>query len=157
VGGVLSAGEQRLDSIAKTGIPYVGSCGALDMVNFWAPSTVPGAFSERNFYYHNAQVTLMRTSADECASIGAWIGEKLNKCNGPVRFLLPLKGVSALDLEGGAFFDPEADSALFEALKNTVNQTENRQLVELDMHINDPEFAQAAIQHFDDIYINRSA
>lgn len=156
VGGFLSAGEGRLDSIARTGVPYVGSCGALDMVNFWAPSSVPDTFSDRLFYHHNAQVTLMRTTADECARIGIWIGEKLNRCDGPVRFLLPLKGVSALDAMGAVFHDPLANKALFDALRVTVNQTDNRKLVELDMHINDPGFAQAAIDNFDAIYNDRS-
>lgn len=152
VGGVLSAGEGRLDSIARTGVPYVGSCGALDMVNFWAPSSISSEFDGRNFYNHNAQVTLMRTNAQECARIGTWIGEKLNACNGPVRFLIPLKGVSALDIEGGPFFDPEANKWLFDALRNSVKQTKDRQLIELDLHINDPEFAAAAVQHFNEIY-----
>ncbi|MEX0283978.1 MAG: Tm-1-like ATP-binding domain-containing protein [Paracoccaceae bacterium] len=155
VGGVLSAGEERLDSIARSGLPYVGSCGALDMVNFWGPESVPAKFKGRNFYHHNAQVTLMRTTAEECAQIGAWIGDKLNKCSGPVRFLLPLRGVSALDTEGGAFHDPVANEALFDALRNTVQQTADRQLVELDMHINDPAFAEAAIINFDEIFKSR--
>ena len=112
-GGVLPAGEDRFDAIARTKIPYVGSVGALDMVNFWAPETVPVKWKARLFYNHNSNVTLMRTTAEECREIGAWIGEKLNACDGPVRFLIPEKGVSALDIEGGAFFDPEADAALF--------------------------------------------
>ncbi|MCV6601013.1 MAG: Tm-1-like ATP-binding domain-containing protein, partial [Cohaesibacter sp.] len=120
VGGVLSAGTERLDSPARTNVPYLGSCGALDMVNFWAPDTVPAQFKDRLFYHHNAQVTLMRTTAQECDAIGCWIGEKLNAMDGPVRFLLPLKGVSALDCEGGAFYDPDADAALFDALRRTV-------------------------------------
>lgn len=152
VGGVLSAGDGRLDSTARTKIPYVGSCGALDMVNFWSPDTVPSQFEDRLFYHHNAQVTLMRTSPDECAEIGTWIGDKLNNCDGPVRFLLPLKGVSALDIEGGPFHDQAASDALFGALRKTVKQTIDRQLIELDMHINDPAFADAAILSFKDIY-----
>ncbi|MCV6586073.1 MAG: Tm-1-like ATP-binding domain-containing protein [Marinibacterium sp.] len=152
VGGFLSAGEERLDSIARSKLPYVGSCGALDMANFWAPDTVPAQFKNRNFYHHNAQVTLMRSTPEECARIGAWIGNKLNACDGPVRFLLPLRGVSALDTEGGAFHDPAANAALFQALRDTVTQTPDRQLVELDMHINDPAFAEAAIHNFNEIY-----
>ncbi|TLP61348.1 UPF0261 family protein [Parasedimentitalea maritima] len=148
VGGVLSAGEERLDSIAQTSVPYVGSCGALDMVNFWGPDSVPDRFSDRLFYYHNAQVTLMRTTEAESAQIGEWVGQKLNACNGPVRFFIPLKGVSALDAEGAPFWDPKADAALFQALEDTVQQTENRQLIKLDHHINDPEFAAAAAAHF---------
>ncbi|WP_170753454.1 Tm-1-like ATP-binding domain-containing protein [Ruegeria lacuscaerulensis] len=155
VGGFLSAGEERLDSIARSKLPYVGSCGALDMANFWAPDSVPAQFKNRNFYHHNAQVTLMRSTPEECAQIGAWIGNKLNACDGPVRFLLPLRGVSALDTEGGAFHDPAANEALFQALRDTVNQTPNRQLVELDMHINDPAFAEAAISNFKEIYTKK--
>jgi uncharacterized protein (UPF0261 family) len=155
VGGLLSAGEERLDSIARTKLPYVGSCGALDMANFWAPETVPAQFQGRNFYHHNAQVTLMRSTPEECAQIGAWIGDKLNACEGPVRFLLPLRGVSALDVEGGAFHDPAANEALFQALRDTVKQTADRQLVELDMHINDPAFAEAAINKFNEIYTKK--
>ncbi|SMP35535.1 Tm-1-like ATP-binding domain-containing protein [Shimia sagamensis] len=151
VGGVLSAGEERMDSIAQTSVPYVGSCGALDMVNFWSPESVPDRFSDRLFYYHNAQVTLMRTTEAESAQIGEWIGQKLNACNGPVRFLVPLKGVSALDAEGVPFWDPKANAALFTALEDTVQQTENRQLIKLDHHINDPEFAAAAVAHFQEI------
>lgn len=151
-GGLLSAGEERLDAFARSGIPYVGSCGALDMANFWAPETVPSEFDDRTFYHHNAQVTLMRSTLEECAQIGRWIGEKLNGFKGPVRFLLPLRGVSALDIEGGAFHDPQANEALFQALRDTVNTTADRQLVELDMHINDPAFAAAAISSFKEIY-----
>ena len=94
------------------------------MVNFWAPETVPEKWQARLFYQHNPNVTLMRTTAEECRAIGEWIGEKLNACEGPVRFLIPEKGVSALDIEGGAFFDPEADAALFAALEATVRQTD---------------------------------
>ncbi len=148
VGGVLAADEGRFDAIARSKIPYVGSCGALDMVNFWARDTVPAQFEDRNLYVHNAQITLMRTTPEECAKIGAWIGNKLNTCDGDVRFLLPLKGVSALDVDGGPFWDPAANEALFSALRDTVQQTDKRKLVELDMHINDPEFAAAAVAAF---------
>jgi uncharacterized protein (UPF0261 family) len=151
-GGFLSAGESRLDSIAATRVPYVGSCGALDMANFWAPDSVPPRFSDRLFYYHNAQVTLMRTSAEECAQIGQWIGNKLNSCEGEVRFLMPLRGVSALDADGADFYDPDADSALFSALTSTIRETDNRRLLPVDMHINDPEFAALAVSTFREIY-----
>ncbi len=157
VGGFLSAGEERLDSIVRTKLPYVGSCGALDMANFWGPESVPSQFKGRNFYHHNAQVTLMRATPEESARIGVWIGTKLNACAGPVRFLLPLRGVSALDVEGGPFYDPAASLALFQALRDTVEQTPDRQLVELDLHINDPEFSAAAIEAFKDIYDEKEA
>ncbi|MBO6718270.1 MAG: Tm-1-like ATP-binding domain-containing protein [Rhizobiaceae bacterium] len=147
-GGVLPATADRLGAIARTGIPYVGSVGALDMVNFWALQTVPEAFTGRNLYKHNPNVTLMRTTAKECREIGEWIGAKLNECNGPVRFLIPEKGVSALDIEGGAFFDPEADAALFAALEATVKQTGDRRIVRLPLHINDPKFAKATTAAF---------
>jgi uncharacterized protein (UPF0261 family) len=150
-GGVLPAGADRLDAIARTKIPYVGSVGALDMVNFWAPETVPGKWNARLFYHHNSNVTLMRTTADECRAIGEWIGRKLNACDGPVRFLIPEKGVSALDIEGGVFFDPAADSALFEALEETIRQTGDRRIIRLPLHINDPKFATAAVAAFHEI------
>jgi uncharacterized protein (UPF0261 family) len=147
-GGVLPATEDRLGAIARTKLPYVGSVGAVDMVNFWAPETVPEKWQARLFYQHNANVTLMRTTAEECSAIGEWIGQKLNACEGPVRFLIPEKGVSALDIEGGAFWDPEADAALFSALEATVRQTDRRRIERLPLHINDPEFAKAAVAAF---------
>ncbi|MBX5176312.1 UPF0261 family protein [Rhizobium lentis] len=150
-GGVLPATADRFDAIARTGLPYVGSAGALDMVNFWAPETVPQRYAGRLFYRHNPNVTLMRTTSAECAEIGRWIGNKLNLCQGPVRFLIPEKGVSALDIEGGAFFDPQADAALFAALEATVKPTELRRVVRLPLHINDPDFAEAAVATYRDI------
>jgi len=156
-GGVLPATEDRFGAIARTGLPYVGSVGALDMVNFWARSTVPEKYRDRLFYQHNPNVTLMRTTADECRQIGAWIAGRLNRCSGPVRFLIPEKGVSALDIEGGAFWDPEADAALFEALEATLEQTADRRLIRLPLHINDPAFAEAALAAFHDIANRRDA
>jgi len=150
-GGVLPAGPERLDAIAHRQVPYVGSLGACDMINFWAPETVPEKYKDRLFHRHNANVTLMRTNEDECRAIGEWIGGKLNLCDGPVRFLIPEKGVSALDREGGAFFDPEADAALFEAIERTVTWTGNRKLIRLPLHIDDPQFADAAVAAFRDI------
>lgn len=151
LGGVLPATQDRLGAIARTRLPYVGSAGALDMVNFWAPATVPEKYRERLLYQHNPNVTLMRTTPDECREIGVWIGAKLNACEGPVRFLLPEKGISALDVEGGAFFDPGADAALFAAIEETVRQNSRRAIVRLPLHINDPAFAAAAVQAFNDI------
>lgn len=150
-GGVLAAGPDRLDCIARTSVPYVGSVGACDMVNFWAPETVPPHYAGRLSYAHNANVTLMRTTGDECRAIGEWIGGKLNAATGPVRFLLPLRGVSALDIEGGAFRDAEADAELFDAIERTVQWTADRQLIRLDCHINDPSFAEAAVRAFHEI------
>lgn len=151
VGGVLPAGPERFDAIARTGVPYVGSVGACDMVNFWARATVPERFADRLFYQHNDNVTLMRTTVDECRAVGEWIGAKLNLCAGPVRFLLPLRGVSAIDIEGGPFRDAEADAELFGAIERTVEWTDTRRLVTLDCHINDPEFAAAAASAFTEI------
>ncbi|TCU29472.1 uncharacterized protein (UPF0261 family) [Rhizobium azibense] len=150
-GGVLPATSDRFGAIARSRLPYVGSVGALDMVNFWAPETVPGHYADRLFYRHNPNVTLMRTTSAECAQIGRWIGEKLNLCQGPVRFLIPERGVSALDIEGGAFFDPQADAALFAALEATVKPTAARRIIRLPLHINDPQFAEAAVAAYRDI------
>ena len=148
MGGVMSAGEDRLGSVARTKIPYVGSCGALDMVNFGALETVPEKYKNRKLHVHNAQVTLMRTSPEENKLMGEWIGHKLNACDGEVRFLIPEKGVSIIDVEGMPFHDPEADKALFDALERTVKQTEKRKLIRLPYAINDPEFSEALCQHF---------
>ena len=148
VGGVLSAGPDRLEAIARTGIPYVGSTGALDMVNFWGMETVPVQFRGRNLYRHNPQVTLMRTSADECRQIGEWIAQKLNACSGPVRFLIPEKGVSAIDAPGQPFYDPNADAVLFDAIENTLQQNAQRRLIRLPFHINDAQFSNALVQQF---------
>lgn len=153
LGGVLAASEDRFGAIARTGLPYVGSVGALDMVNFWAPATVPERYRGRLFYQHNPNVTLMRTKADECARIGEWIGAKLSQCDGPVRFLIPEKGVSALDIEGGPFWDVEADSALFAAIERTIRPNATRRIVRLPLHINDPEFAEAAVEAFHEIAV----
>lgn len=144
-GGVLPATEDRFGAVARTSLPYVGSVGALDMVNFWAPETIPEKYRSRNLYRHNPNVTLMRTTADECRRIGEWIARKLNACDGEVRFLIPEKGVSALDIEGGPFFDPEANAALFQAIEQTLAVTPRRRLQRLPLHINDPEFAEAAV------------
>jgi uncharacterized protein (UPF0261 family) len=151
VGGVFPAGPDRLGAIARTGIPYVGSCGALDMVNFGARDTVPAMFADRLFHVHNPQVTLMRTTPDENTAFGEFIAGKLNECDGPVQFLLPEGGVSLLDAQGQAFFDPEADEALFAALEAGVEQTEDRRVVRIPHNINDPEFAAAVLAAFDEI------
>jgi hypothetical protein len=146
--GVQSAGEARLDSIARSGLPYVGSCGALDMVNFRGIESVPERFKNRNLYIHNAHVTLMRTTVDECAEMGRWIGKKLNACSGPVEFLLPLEGVSSISVEGAVFHDSEADAALFEALLETVEQTDTRKVTSVAADINDSKFISAALEAF---------
>lgn len=151
VGGVLSAGAGRLDVLAERAVPWVGSVGALDMVNFWAPGAVPQRFAERLFHHHNPNVTLMRTTPNENAEIGAWIAAKLNRAKGPLRLLLPEGGISALDTPGGAFHDPAANAALFGALERDLRQTDSHRLIRLPHHINDPAFAAAAAAAFLDI------
>jgi len=151
MGGVFSAGPDRFGAIARTGVPYVGACGALDMVNFGPKDTVPERYRDRNLYVHNPQVTLMRTTPEENRRMGEWIGQKLNACPGPVRFLLPEGGVSAIDAPGQPFHDPEADAALFDALEATVQQTDRRQLKRVPHNVNDPEFTQALIQAFGEV------
>ncbi len=148
MGGVFAADEDRFGAIIRARMPYVGACGALDMVNFGPPDTVPEKYRGRKFYEHNPQVTLMRTTAEECERMGRWIGEKLNRMEGPVRFFLPEGGVSALDAPGQPFHDPAADKALFEALERTVRQTSAHQLVRLACNINAPEFAAEIVRSF---------
>ncbi len=148
MGGIFSAGDTRLDVLAQVDLPYVGSCGALDMVNFAGPETLPERYRHRLLYEHNPQITLMRTTAEENARMGRWIGEKLNRCRGPLRFLLPEGGVSALDAPGQLFHDPEADAALFAALEATVRQSAERRLIRCPWHINDPEFTALAVTEF---------
>jgi uncharacterized protein (UPF0261 family)/ABC-type branched-subunit amino acid transport system ATPase component len=148
MGGVFPATEDRFGAMIRTRLPYVGSVGALDMVNFGAPETIPERYRARKLHIHNPQVTLMRTTAEENDRIGRWIGERLNAMDGPVRFFLPEGGVSALDAPGRPFWDPEADAALFRALDRTVRQTSNRQLIRLKPNINEPDFAAAVVAAF---------
>jgi uncharacterized protein (UPF0261 family) len=143
VGGTLSAGPDRLTAAAKHGVPQVVSVGATDMVNFGPRDTVPEKFADRQFNIHNATVTLMRTTPEECAAIGKEIAEKLAASKGPAAIYLPLKGVSAIDADGQPFDAPEAREALFDAIRENCCGVE---LVEMPNHINDPEFAEAAAQ-----------
>jgi uncharacterized protein (UPF0261 family) len=138
VGGVLSAGPDRLEAAGAAGLPQVVSLGALDMVNFGPRETVPPAFEGRNLYVHNPTVTLMRTTAAECAELGRTIGRKLAAATGPTVVFVPLGGVSMIDVAGQPFHDPEADAALVAGLKETLGDTE---LHELSENINDPAFA----------------
>jgi len=147
-GGALSAGPDRLGAIARTGIPYVGSVGALDMVNFGPFDTVPERYRSRNLYRHNPQVTLMRTTAEENRQMAEWIAERLNRCSGPVRILIPEKGVSAIDTPGQPFHDAEADAVLFDTLEARLQRSENRRLERLPYHINDPDFSAALVENF---------
>jgi uncharacterized protein (UPF0261 family) len=148
IGGVFPCTADRFGAIIRTCIPYVGSVGAADMVNFGAREAVPPQFAGRNLYVHNAQVTLMRTTPAENRAIGAWIVERLNRMEGPVRFLLPLKGVSMIDAPGKPFHDPEADEALFQAIREGWRPAHNRQLLEIDANINDTVFAEQAVAAF---------
>ena len=141
VGGILSAGPDRLTAAAKIGVPQVVSVGALDMVNFGPRETVPEKFRDRQFYQHNASVTLMRTTVEESRRLGEEIGRKLSGSTGPACVLLPLQGVSAIDRAGQPFDDPAARAALFAGIRSTLR---NIECVELDCHINDPQFAEAA-------------
>lgn len=152
-GGIMSAGEDRMGAIIRQKIPYIGSVGALDMVNFGPMHTVPDKYkdesnSPRNLYVHNAEVTLMRINKEENIQMGQWIAQKLNQMTAPVRFFIPEKGVSLLSVEGQPFHDSEADQALFETLEQEIKQTENRKLIRLPYHINDPAFAREVATTF---------
>jgi uncharacterized protein (UPF0261 family) len=148
MGGHFAAADDRLRAVAQTQAPYVGSCGALDMINFRGLDTVPIRYRERRLHRHNSYITLARTIPEENVVVGNWIGERLNRCEGPVRFLIPEKGVSALDAFGQPFYDAEADVALFDAIEGTVHQNETRKIRRLPLHINDPDFATAVVESF---------
>ncbi len=141
VGGVLTAGRDRLTAAGLHGVPQVISLGALDMVNFGPPETVPEKLKGRRFYQHNPTVTLMRTTPEENDKLGKEIAEKASAAKGPTAILVPKRGVSAIDREGQPFWWPDADAALFASLRNWLGQ--NVELIELDLHINDPAFAEA--------------
>ncbi|MEM9778633.1 MAG: Tm-1-like ATP-binding domain-containing protein, partial [Pseudomonadota bacterium] len=147
-GGVFAATEDRFGASIRVGKPYIGACGALDMVNFGPPDTVPERYRDRLFYEHNPQVTLMRTTVEENREMGRWIGARLNQMTGPVRFFLPEGGVSLLDAPGKSFWDPDADAALFDALEATVTQSSTQQLIRVPHNINDPAFAETVVQTF---------
>jgi uncharacterized protein (UPF0261 family) len=147
VGGVLSAGPGRLEAAGRAGVPQVVSLGALDMVNFGARDTVPPQFADRNLYVHNPSVTLMRTTPSECAELGRRIAAKLSAATGPTALFIPLGGVSLIDAEGQPFYDPEADAALFDALRAGVG--DNVEVIELDFNVNDEAFASAMASKLD--------
>jgi uncharacterized protein (UPF0261 family) len=148
VGGVLSAGPDRLEAAGELGLPQVVSLGALDMVNFGPRETVPPQFEGRNLYVHNPTVTLMRTTPEECAELGRRIARKLSAATGPTALFVPLKGVSMIATEGGPFYDREADEALFAALREGLG--ENVELHELETDVNDPAFAEAMANRLHD-------
>jgi uncharacterized protein (UPF0261 family) len=144
VGGVLPAGPHRLEAAARNGVPAVITPACLDMVNFWAPETVPEKFRGRTFYQHNPNITLMRTTPDECQQLGRLLAEKVNLSTGPVTVLLPLKGWSVIDAPGGPFWWPEADAALHSTLKESLRP--DIPVVELDANVNDAEFSRCAAE-----------
>jgi uncharacterized protein (UPF0261 family) len=144
VGGFLGAGPTRLEAAARHGVPAIVTPGCLDMVNFYGPESVPEKFKGRNFYQHNPQVTLMRTSPEECAQLGRVMAEKLNLSTGPVTVLIPRKAISVISAPGQKFFDPVADRALFESLRTHLRSS--IEVVEMDSTINDPEFAEACVR-----------
>jgi uncharacterized protein (UPF0261 family) len=149
VGGVLSAGPERLEAAGELGLPQVVSLGALDMVNFGPRDTVPERFRDRLFYEHNPTVTLMRTTPEECAELGRRIARKLNAATGPVTLFVPLRGVSMIAVEGQPFHDPEADEALVSALREELDPSVD--VRELETDINDPAFAVAMAERLHEL------
>jgi uncharacterized protein (UPF0261 family)/ABC-type branched-subunit amino acid transport system ATPase component len=157
MGGIFPATDDRFGAVIRTRLPYVGSCGALDMVNFGPPDSIPEKYRGRTFYEHNPQTTLMRTTPEENAQMGRWIGERLNRMDGPVRFFLPEGGVSLLDAPGKPFHDSAADAALFQALDETVRQTSMRQLIHVPHNVNDPAFTTAVVEAFRSLHGGRTS
>ena len=156
LGGVFSAGPERLTAAGRAGIPQVVSVGALDMVNFGPRDTVPREFEGRNLFVHNPSVTLMRTTPEECAELGTRLAERLSAATGPTTLFLPLRGISAIAVEGGPFHDPAADDALFEAIRSRLDRSVV-DLVELDAAVNDPAFAEAMADRLHEYLTRRRA
>jgi uncharacterized protein (UPF0261 family) len=150
VGGVLSAGPDRLEMAGSLGLPQVVSLGALDMVNFGPMDTVPAKFADRNLYVHNATVTLMRTTEAECAELGRIIARKLNAATGPLTVFIPLGGVSMIDVPEAPFYDAAADAALIRELKAGLRP--DVEVVEMAIPINDPAFSRAMAERMDAMY-----
>jgi uncharacterized protein (UPF0261 family) len=150
MGGIFPADGARFDAVIESRVPYVISCGALDMVNFGPRDSVPGHYAGRKLHAHNPQVTLMRTTPEENARMAEWIAAKLNRMEGQVRLLIPEGGVSALDMPGQPFHDPKADAALFDTLSARVVQTEKRRVQRLPLAVNDPAFAAALVEAWRD-------
>lgn len=141
VGGILSAGPERLEAAGRERVPTIVTPGCLDMVNFGEPKSVPAKFAKRQFYFHNPQVTLMRTNATECRKLGSVLAAKVNAYAGPVSVLLPLRALSIISAKGQPFHDPKADQALFDAIRADLDP--RIPLIEMDVVINDPTFAEA--------------
>jgi uncharacterized protein (UPF0261 family) len=144
VGGVLSAGPERLDAAAKHGVPAIVVPGCLDMVNFGERHTVPETFAGRTLYAHNPQVTLLRTTPEECATLGRLLATKVNASRGPVTVLIPRRGISVISAAGGPFHDQQADAALFSAIESGLRR--DVPCLSLDREINDPAFARACVE-----------
>ena len=144
VGGVLTAGPERLDATARAKIPAIIAPGCLDMVNFGEPASVPAKFAGRLFYQHNPQVTLMRTTPEECTELGRILAEKINRYPAPVTVLLPLRAISVISAPGQPFHSPAADAALFTSLRAHLRP--GLPVVALDTEINDPAFARACAE-----------
>ncbi len=144
VGGILGAGPTRCEAAAKHAVPAIVTPGCLDMVNFGAPETVPAKFAGRRFYHHNPQVTLMRTTPEECQRLGEILAEKVNGSKAPVTVLIPLRGISVISAAGQPFHDPAADAALFAGLK--ANLRKDIAVRELDCNINDAAFAETCVE-----------
>ncbi|MGO1120318.1 ABC transporter permease [Rhodovibrionaceae bacterium A322] len=151
MGGFFPADEDRFGAFIRSGIPWVGSFGAMDMVNFGAKSTVPDHYKHRTFVEHNPQITLMRTTPEENRRMGHWIADRVNLMPGPVRFVIPEGGVSALDAPGQPFHDPDANQALFDAFAERFKETANHRLIRSPQHINDPAFAQVVVAALEEI------
>ena len=151
VGGVFRAGPERFDAILAAGVPYVLSLGALDMVNFGPLETVPPHFRGRRLHAHNAQVTLMRTTAEEARRCGRFIADKLNRSRAPLSVLIPEGGLSALDAPGMPFWDPAADAALFDEIERSLVVDDGRRVRRLPLHINDPAFAVALVAAYQEV------
>jgi uncharacterized protein (UPF0261 family) len=154
VGGVLTAGPERLEAAGAAGTPQVVSVGALDMVNFGPVDTVPPRFSGRTLHRHDPTITLMRTTQAECTELGRLMARKLGRARGPVAVYLPLRGVSLLDVPGGPFHDPDADVRLFDALRAGLG--DGVELVEMDVDINDPSFGRAMADRLHDLVSSRA-
>ena len=151
MGGVLAAHEDRFGAFIRTRVPYVGSVGALDMVNFGSRDSIPERYHGRTFVEHNPQVTLMRTTPEENARAGEWIVTRLNQMTGPVRFMIPQGGVSSLDQPDQPFFDPEANGVLFDTISQRFQKTASRQLIHHPEHINHPDFCRAVVDALEEI------
>jgi uncharacterized protein (UPF0261 family) len=150
VGGILSAGPDRLGTAGALGLPQVVSLGSLDIANFGPIDAVPERYRERNLYEHNPAITLMRTTPEECARIGEVMADKLNQATGPLTVFIPRRGISGIAVEGGIFWDPAADEALIGKLKANLDPSVD--VVEMDTDINDPVFATAMAERLDEHY-----